>query len=366
MGHSLNLKKKDSLFEQVAQYSLIVLVISCLHPIASFAIYNKNNIDKVTAGMSLIFIVILNSTKMATFLVNKRKFLEVMAELKDMWKNNSDVTARRRLKEVNTFSDRMVNSYFYAMIWSTTYFLASPLMKLAWAKITNQPFVRQWITPMRFIFDAETPPYYEFAIIYTSCVSIPVVVHLLAIDGLFVSFTANLCAHFMILQHNIETNEFTENNSIIHMQISSFVKYHIKILEVASKIYEAYKPIIFGQFVMTSLQVCVIVYQITTHMDSYVVLITNVLFLLTVLIQLLIYCYGGEIVKLESLNVGTSVQLTKWYRLQPKYQKMLCLIMMRSQKAFIMRVGFYDASLASFMLIIKAASSYITLIQSLE
>lgn len=113
----------------------------------------------------------------------------------------------------------------------------------------------------RFSFDAESLPGYAFGYVYTGVVTLAVVMYAAATDGLFVSFTINLVAHLQILQSSIKDNKFLKPDEEQHKELKGFIKYHNVILDLYNEVRDIYSPIVFGQFLMTSLQVCVIVYQ---------------------------------------------------------------------------------------------------------
>lgn len=86
--------------------------------------------------------------------------------------------------------------------------------------------------------------------------------HATSVDGLFVSFTTNLRGHFQALQYFIETNTFNKSEARLQKELRFYVEYHVRLLGLAQSVQRIFKPIIFGQFLMTSLQVCVIIYQL--------------------------------------------------------------------------------------------------------
>ncbi|XP_055851541.1 odorant receptor 82a [Episyrphus balteatus] len=365
MGHSLDQQIKESKLKQISQIFLLFVVASAQYPLINYLIYHRNNMELVTACMSVACTNILSFVKFITYFINKEMFLEITNEFKTMWEN-SDEFASNFIKVQNKMADRAVNLYFYSIISTASYFMVTPVAKVAYGKMFNVPIVRELPMAMRFFFDAEQSPGYECAFIYTGLVTFIVVQYVVATDGFFIAFTIHLRSHFKLLQQNIENNTFLKNDATINYEICSYVKYHIKLLDLANKICETFKPIIFIHFLITSLQVCVIIYQLVTNLDNAVILAIYITFLTSILLQLLIYCFGGEMLKTESLMVGTSIQISRYYNLSPKYRKMLCLILMRSQKEVIVKAGFYVASLENFMTILKAAMSYITLIQSIE
>lgn len=92
-----------------------------------------------------------------------------------------------------------------------------------------------------------------------------------ATDGLFVSFAINLVSHLKILQKSIEDNKFLKSDEELHSDLKSYIVYHNLILSLYNELRDIYSPIVFGQFLMTSLQVCVIVYQmVTVSLDGFI------------------------------------------------------------------------------------------------
>jgi len=83
-------------------------------------------------------------------------------------------------------------------------------------------------------------------------------------DGLFISFAINLRAHFQTLHWKIANEEFGLSENESHARLKSIVDYHVLLLSLSKKLRSIYTPTVFGQFVITSLQVGVIIYQLVT------------------------------------------------------------------------------------------------------
>ncbi|XP_023292433.2 odorant receptor 82a [Lucilia cuprina] len=368
MGHQFVRDKSVLLgkWRNIVYFGVLMLVMSAQWPMINYAIYYIDNLQLATASLSICFTNILTVIKITTFLSYKWRFVALMTKLETMYQELKDSAAKIILESANSTAIMVVKLYWISVCSTGTYFMMSPVLKIIWSKIRKTNAAWELPMPMRFAFDFETFPGYEFAYIYTGLVTLSVVMYAVATDGLFVSFAINLVSHLKILQKSIENNTFLKSDEELHKDLKSYIEYHNLILSLYNELRDIYSPIVFGQFLMTSLQVCVIVYQMVTHMDTILVLIINCTFLTSILLQLFIYCYGGEILKLESLMVGISVQLSNWYNLKPAHRRMLVLLMLRSQREAIIKAGFYEASLANFMAILKAAVSYITLIQSIE
>ncbi|XP_073814959.1 odorant receptor 82a [Musca autumnalis] len=368
MGHDF-LRDKSQLFQKwhnIKYVSVLLLVVSAQWPMMNYTIYNIDDLQLATASLSISFTNVLTVIKITTFLFYKWRFGGLMKKLEAMFNELQEPESKKVLKTSNRTAITLVKIYGNSVGLTGLYFMLTPILKIMWSKIQKSELQLELPMPMRFSFDFESSPGYEICYIYTGLITLVVVMYATAIDGLFISFTINLVGHLKALQHFIQSNRFERHDAEIHKEISFYIRYHNLILHLYEEVRQIYSPIVFGQFLITSLQVCVIVYQMVTHINTFLVFVINCTFLLSILLQLFIYSYGGEILKNESLMVGISVQLSNWYNLKPTYRRMLWLLLMRSQREAIIRGGFYEASLANFMTILKAAMSYITLIQSIE
>ncbi|XP_013102265.1 odorant receptor 82a [Stomoxys calcitrans] len=368
MGHHF-VRDKSRLLQQwrnIKYVGVLLLVMSAQGPMINYTIYHIDDLQLATASLSISFTNVLTVIKITTFLLYKWRFVALTRKLETMYQELQEDKAKEELEASNRYATTLVKIYYMSVSSTGMYFMVAPILKMLWSKLRGTQLDIELPMPMRFPFDFESSPGYEVCYIYTGLVTLAVVMYAVAIDGLFLSFTINLVAHLKILQHYIKTNTFKKSDQELQSDVSFYVRYHNIILDLYKEIRDVYAPIVFGQFLMTSLQVCVIVYQMVTHINTYLVFVINSTFLCSILLQLFIYCYGGEILKVESLMVGISVQLSNWYNLKPTHRRMLCLLMQRSQREAIIKAGFYEASLANFMAILRAALSYITLIQSIE
>lgn len=86
------------------------------------------------------------------------------------------------------------------------------------------------------------------------------------IDSLFYASAFNLSGHFEVIQSKIinfkyETDRFT--SKALCKEFDVLIRYHRQIIEMCEMLQSAYKPIVFMHFLISSLQICVIAYQLT-------------------------------------------------------------------------------------------------------
>ncbi|XP_024221443.1 putative odorant receptor 69a [Bombus impatiens] len=68
-----------------------------------------------------------------------------------------------------------------------------------------------------------------------------------------------------------------------------------------------------------------------------------------------------------SNNLHTAIFHTNWYETSLTTQKLILNIMLRSSKPFLFSIsGFYDGTLNSFLLFLKASISYFMMISSIQ
>lgn len=171
-----------------------------------------------------------------------------------------------------------------------------------------------------------------------------------AVDGMFLIFSLNIKEHFVIVQDMFKSSSFmTPLTNRKHIQ--KMIEYHLETLDVTEQLSSSFSVIVFAQTLLTSVQVCVIGYQIVGGSEDMLERLVNIFFFSSIFIQLFIYCYGGALITSESLNINSAVQQSQWYNLAPTDRKMLILVMMRAQKPLRIKSGFYDASMESFFLV---------------
>ncbi|EDV94557.1 GH19067 [Drosophila grimshawi] len=368
MGHNIESSGDGFKHLSLKHIASLLFVISAVYPLLYYVIYNRDDMELITAGLSVVFTNLLTVIKISTFLVYKQNFWQMLHSFRQLYLKSHQKVAEEDgddtayLVQANKLATNLGRAYCISCGFTGLYFMLGPIVKIISSSWRGVVYARELPMPMKFPFNDVNTPGYEVGFIYTMFVTIVVVLYASAVDGLFISFAINLRAHFQTLQQEIR--ELTFDQAGHQQQLVKAVDYHVHILSLSKRLRVIYTPIVFGQFFITSLQVGVIIYQIVTHMNSIMALLVYLSFLFSIMLQLFMYCYGGEIIK--SLQVGIAVQTCNWHLAAPKQRRSLVFIMHRSQRQMLIKAGFYEASLANFLSICRAAMSFITLIQSIE
>lgn len=170
--------------------------------------------------------------------------------------------------------------------------------------------------------------------------------HKTGVDSLFFELCLSLGARFDDLRSSLE--DFDGDKK-------TFVENHELVLELADTLNSLFKPIVFAVFAISSMQLCVLSFQIVMAESSLRKIIFST-FVLFTLIQLFAYAYGGQLILDKSSSVADHVYST---------DKDLFIIIARTQKPVTIQAGIYNANLATFQAIMSSAASLLTLLQSL-
>jgi hypothetical protein len=128
----------------------------------------------------------------------------------------------------------------------------------------------------------------------------------------------------------------------------------LELLELSEALKQTYKQIIFLQFMNISTLLCVLGFQVVV-VDSVAGRIVPAVYGLTMLIQLLVYAFGGQLVLDKSKAVAENLY---------EIDRDMIIMIARPFKPVVMKSGFFKADLPTFVSIKNAAGSLITMLKS--
>lgn len=120
-----------------------------------------------------------------------------------------------------------------------------------------------YIVYFRFLYDIALSPQYELTFLWFVQATVMVALSAVGIDTLFYACTWNIVGHLKIVQHRFTAVRLHEQTSRLSQELRAIIAYHSKIISLADCLSEVYQPIMLMQFLITSLMLCVIAYQLT-------------------------------------------------------------------------------------------------------
>nr|XP_050864276.1 uncharacterized protein LOC127070402 isoform X3 [Vespula vulgaris] len=137
-----------------------------------------------------------------------------------------------------------------------------------------------------------------------------------------------------------------------------------------SPIYELVNIVIFLQeFMATSMSSMLSALLVTLSLDSEqrnVILAKTIPYYVLANLEAFALCYAGEYLSSKSTDIERAAYHSNWYELDPSESRFLLLLMIRSQKRFVITAGkFMDLSLEVFASMLKASGSYVSVLYAM-
>ncbi|XP_052742653.1 odorant receptor 67c-like [Bicyclus anynana] len=184
------------------------------------------------------------------------------------------------------------------------------------------------------------------------------VLYFTTVDALYYTLTSHMCAQFSVLSDEIKDLDHSSSHCL-----SEIVKKHqylLKLSEDLEKIFRA--PNLFNVLV-GSIEICALGFNLT--MGQWAQIPGVILFLLSILVQILMISVFGENLIKESSKIGDAAFICKWYDMDNKAKKTILLIMLRSNKPQkLTAYKFSVISYKSFTKIISTSWSYFTILRT--
>uniref|UniRef100_A0A3F2ZD76 Odorant receptor n=1 Tax=Lutzomyia longipalpis TaxID=7200 RepID=A0A3F2ZD76_LUTLO len=168
---------------------------------------------------------------------------------------------------------------------------------------------------------------------------------------------------FFMRSVNRLINIFAENSEITNRPrfLICIIEKHIEMIRILEVFNECMKFISLMQLCFSTLTFLVILFVIQLFPDN--LLLYSML--ITLLTQLGLLCFFGEIVRSESEEIFINLYQTNWYDLSLKEQRIILLMMANSCKVIGLKAGgLYEIGLMSLVQIVKLSASYAAIIMT--
>nr|XP_012227125.1 PREDICTED: odorant receptor Or2-like [Linepithema humile] len=193
------------------------------------------------------------------------------------------------------------------------------------------------------------------------------VAHETLISGMMIQ----TCAQFEILSYRThalptllteaEKNSKSDKDLMTRerMLIRDLIHHHLYVYKFAHTVNAVFMLMMFIQFSISSLVLCMIVYKLSTMTSLFTLDFAYLSsYLCAMLMQIYLYCWYGNEVTLKSIDIGNAVYEMDWTTLKVRVMKDLLIIMMRASKPVKMSSGYVvTLTLESFMSILKLSYS---------
>lgn len=209
------------------------------------------------------------------------------------------------------------------------------------------------IETFRFpFFDDSITPFNEIFTLIVSAIAQRTLAMILSVSSIFITAVMTLKSHFEILQYQLRTIQFTRSEQDT-IKLRTLIQYHSEILEISYCVNRLFHFVFFAQTVISTSQICLVVFQITELSESLLTILPSLCLLASVVVELFMFCLGGELLTSESFKVNLALQESCWYNLRSIDRASIMVMMAMSQRPLIITSGLFDASLSMFTKVTK-------------
>ncbi|CAG9116943.1 unnamed protein product [Plutella xylostella] len=184
------------------------------------------------------------------------------------------------------------------------------------------------------------------------------VLYFTTVDALYFFLTSQVCIQFLVLSNELEKLQNNEQS-----KLKDIVKKHQYILSLSDDLEDIFSLPNFFNVIVGSTLICALGFNLTT--GELAKMPKFLLFLSSVLLQILMMSVFGEHLIQESGRIADAVYLCRWYEMDQSTKNSILIIMRRARRAQKMTAyRFSVISYGSFTKIISTSWSYFTILRT--
>ncbi|XP_065370370.1 odorant receptor 45a-like [Calliphora vicina] len=355
----------------------VPLLFAICHVVAiiHYAFVNRNDYVEVTDSLALSCQSLLAIWKMIIFLCKRMSFIEMIREVQ-----LGNLKAARlelpMIRSENTRDVKFCTIYFTVVSIAAILAFSNPIIEAVYIYVSTGELVLRVPYKASYFWSHTKIPGYSLVYFWNMLSIYNLFGITMAIDTLFTWLVSNISAQFHILCFRFKdtANAFdvkTSGNGYESLKfmksIKSCIKYHNETLKLAEKLNQVYGEIIFIKFIISCTEICCLVFRLSRPSESLAVAAYQGLFLVTVAMQLILYCYNGQRIRDESLQVAPEIYFAfDWSQLPKSCKNLLLIPIMRSQKESQLKGVFFVVDLTLYLWVFKTAGSLIAALKTLD
>ncbi|XP_025075357.1 odorant receptor 82a-like [Pogonomyrmex barbatus] len=218
------------------------------------------------------------------------------------------------------------------------------------------------------IVDTRFSPVYE--VVFTlQCLSSLVVNNTtVGACGLAAVFAMHACGQLGVIMSRLEELVEEKERNVIQRKLANLVERHLRALRFLSRMEIIMRQVCLVELAGCTFNLCMLGYYTITewHEESTNTLITYLIVLTSMMFNIFIFCYIGDLVTEQSKKVGEAAYMTNWYQLPHKHVLGLILIILRSSSVIKITAGkIFHMSISTFGDVIKTSVAYLNMLRTL-
>ncbi|EJY57764.1 AAEL017362-PA [Aedes aegypti] len=218
-----------------------------------------------------------------------------------------------------------------------------------------------------------------FFSLFQASVSFFLIEGIVFIDGIGGQVMSQMSLQFHILSLEFRTIGHTLNNdstcgsgvpnhiSMVRQDLHELIQRHQQLIEFGMNVNSLYQPMLMAQLGCSVSMICLTAFEATLTMHDLFLFMRFAVYTLSVLIQILYWCYYGNRVSYMSTMINDAIIECNWLGSDTSFKKDLMLTMMRAQKPFKFKVyGYFPISYDTFIAVLSRSYSFFTLFRTVS
>ncbi|XP_022232339.2 odorant receptor 45a [Drosophila obscura] len=342
---------------------LILSLVSHNWPMVVYGLQDLSDLTRLTDNLAVFMQGSLSTLKFVAFIVKRRRIGALVHRLHGLNREASaDPQQLERILQENrldTYVSRAFRNAAYGVIVASA---VAPMLNGLIAYLTDGVF--RPTTPMEFNFWLDERqarfywPIYAWGVLGVASAAWLAIVA----DTLFSWLVHNVVAQFKLLELELQLQDKQQPGD----HLVECIRRHRLALDLAGELSAIFAEIVFVQYMLSYLQLCMLAFRFTRSGWSSQVPF-RATFLLTVFIQLSSYCYGGEYLKQQSSGVALAVYSDcDWSQMPPARRRLWQTMMMRAQRPAKVFGYMFDVDLPLLLWVTRTTGSFLALLRTFE
>lgn len=169
----------------------------------------------------------------------------------------------------------------------------------------------------------------------------------LHISGQFEIVSSRMMKTFQIMDLLDGEKLSKDENDQLNIKLRNFVNFHNEIIALGELLSRTFSPIVFVQFTASSILICLACLMLFLAPPTEKLIYMN--FAMGITFDTFLHCYVADRLIWASTGLREAAYNLSWYRCDERNQKLILMIIMRTQKPTGMKIPFFKASLETFL-----------------
>ncbi|XP_051176508.1 odorant receptor Or1-like [Leptopilina boulardi] len=337
-------------------------------------VMNLDNLEKIASSAPLFLTNIAHAYKFFTINRNRRKIQDLLSIIESPTFSN-----------YNSRYERIIMWYTWQNIFHNgIYQILGIMTVLFWAAIPVTALLdgNELQLPLDGWYPFNTKKLIPFMLTWShqTVAIIMCCINNLAIDALISSLLNVASCQFEILKWNIaKIGDIEEQNFLvssnkkedklchnknINEELRYCIKHNLAIFNFIKEVEKIFSSAIGLQLFVNCFVTCLSTFyitQLTIFIPGEIIGTSAYIFCMTY--QSFIYCINGNELFLQNDNLSMAVYMGNWWKLKPRYKRILQIVMLRTRRPLILMTPFLlKLSLSTFVSVIQTSYSIFTLL----